>query len=109
VLCELCEFTGDHNTTPKLYNSLLDSQYAEAANAMAEDSPTLCGCSRQDDGPTDGKWPGATRSRSGPAVSVSAERRGATESPLYGRTRGAVEVPVSVSVGSCVAPVREVH
>jgi hypothetical protein len=27
--------------------------------------PTLCGCSRQHDGPTYG-WPGATRSRSGP-------------------------------------------
>jgi len=43
------------------------------------------------------------------AASVSAERRGATESPLRGRTHGAVEVPGGVSVGSCVAPVREAH
>jgi hypothetical protein len=43
------------------------------------------------------------------AASVSAERRGATESPLCERTHGAVEVPGSVSVGSCVAPVREAH
>jgi hypothetical protein len=43
------------------------------------------------------------------AASVSAERRGAAEMLLYGRTRGAVEVPGSVSVGSCVAPVREAH
>jgi hypothetical protein len=42
-------------------------------------------------------------------ASVSAERRGAAEMPLCGRTRGAVEVPGCVCVGSCVAPVREAH
>jgi hypothetical protein len=50
--------------------------------------PTLCGGSRQDDGPTDGSWSGATRSSSDPLRLC-----GATELPLCGRTRGAVGVP----------------
>jgi hypothetical protein len=52
--------------------------------------PTLCGCSRQDVGPTDG-WPGANRRRSGP-LRCQCRPKGAA--PLRCPCMGALAAPL---------------